>query len=382
MVFIDHTGVGFRFNKDGVVVKRPWIELIGTYRTQPDPGAQAYTPTAHDYDYVFYNCDSVVRNIVIWNSTKGIYITADASNSQSRGDISGVYGCPVQLGIVVDFLADVLRVDNVHFWPYWTSNANFAAYQRSNAVGMSFYRCDNPMITRYFTYGYRLSIYMGSNSKGVTSKLKMQVFDFDFIGQSGVLIDGSGISCALSGGSGQGHSAKTANNFLEVTSGSSGCNVSVDNIDVGLFKQNVLRCGGAASSVMRVGDNVRLYQWNGSGVGFPAIGCTENNFVELSTMPYFTAPLNEGTPLDTAGNIKGRIELPRRTYNTDANGRTVLQSGMGRAPSSIVATAIDDSVAYSIQQTSIANVVLASTVSSGAALVNSKIVIAATLGFS
>lgn len=36
--FIDHTGVGFRFNKDGVVVKRPWIELIGTYRTQPDPG--------------------------------------------------------------------------------------------------------------------------------------------------------------------------------------------------------------------------------------------------------------------------------------------------------------------------------------------------------
>lgn len=371
--FIDHTGIGFSFNPAGLVVKRPWVEMIGTYRTQPTPGAGAYTPTLHDYDYVFYNCDSVVRNIVLWNATRGIYVDATPSTSQSRGDFMGIYGCPLINGITINFLADVIRMDRIHFWPYLSSNVNVATYIRNSGVGIATYRCDNPMVTNYFTYGYKHSIYVGNNAQGSTAKLRVINGDFDAFGASAIFIDSQSGSATFSNCVGQGQSSTGSNNFLEISAASSGTNIAIDNIDAGLCGQNVIRCGGTANNVLRVGSNVRLYQWNGSNGGWPAIGCTTGNFVEMSTLPYFTAPLNSGLALDTNGNIKGRYEVDLAVYNTDPDGKFSIPAVLGRSPSSIIASASNSTTAIALQQTGTANVLLASTVTTGAPLANSSV---------
>lgn len=380
--YIAHTGIGFKFNDLSTVVQRPVLEMVGTYRDQPVPSSGAYTPTAHGYDLYYYNCDTVIKNIAMWNPTKAIYITANAANSQSRGDISGVYGCPYERGIVVDFLADVIRIDNVHWWPYTSGNTTVADYIRANCIGLSTYRCDNPMVTRYFTYGLKHSILVGKNALGTTSKMKLSMFDFDAFGAQAILVTGAGASGSITQGVAQGQNSTTTECFLELGPATSGCNFAVDNIDVGLCGKNVLRCGGTSNNVLRVGANVRLYQWNGTGIGWPAVDCTPNNFVELASMPYFTAPLNSGTNLGTAGSIKARMDLPPQIYNTDPAGKVAMSPGMGRAPSSIIATAINDSTALHVQQTNTPNVVLVATVATGAALVSSPVTMAAHMAWS
>lgn len=371
--YIAHAGIGFKFNDLGLIVQRTSLEKIGTYRDQPVPGSGAYTPSANDYDFYFYNCDSVIRDIVTWNPTKAIYITANSGTSQSRADISGVYGCPYQRGIVIDFLADVARIDNIHWWPYTSNNVNVAAYIRTNCFGVATYRCDNPMITRYFTYGLRHSIYVGTNASGTTSKIKCSMFDFDAIGQSAVFVDGAGSSGSLSQGVGQGQSQTATDNFFEFSASTSGCNFALNNIDVGLFGKNALRCGGTANNLLRVGSNVRIYQWNGANLGYPAIDCTPGNIVELSTMPYFTAPLNSGVALANSGSIKGRAEIDFITYSTDAAGKFATNAGFGRTPTAIYACVQNDSTAIHVQQSSTANVMIAYTVTTGAVLASSTV---------
>lgn len=379
--FLDHTGIGFNFNNGGTVVKRVWIELIGTYRTQPVPGAGVYTPTNHNYDFVFYNCDSIVRDIVFWNSSKGILIDATPSTSQSRGDISGIYGCPLMIGITINFIADVLRLDNIHFWPYLSSNTRVADYIRDNSIGIQSYRCDNAICTRYFTYAYKYSLYIGTNSYGTSGKFKLSNADFDAWGVTAIFIDGQGASFNIEQCVGQGQSSSLSSNFLEFATTSNGCNGSIDNSDIGYCSGNIVRVGGGVNNVLRIGSNMRMYQWNGSGAGFPAIGCTTGNYVELSTMPYFTAPFNNGPNLDTAGNIKGRVELDAVVYTTDAAGKCSIVTGMGREATNIYPSVINSSTPLVAQQTGTANQLLVSNVGNGTPLASQLVTMSALIVF-
>lgn len=377
--FLDHTGIGFSFNSGGTVVTRPKLSMIGTYRAQTTPGTTSWTPGSFDYDILFYNCDSVVRDIVLWNATKGIHINADSAASQSRGDISGVYGAPV-VGITVDFIADVLRLDNLHFWSYyWTSNTYVQSYYLTGAVALEFYRCDNPMVTRLFTYGYAKSIYIGSNSYGTTSKLKLSTFDCDAFGLNAIYIDASSASMQIDGGGGQGYSATSSVNYLEFSSSSSGCNVSISNVDAGLCAKNALRVGGTSNNVLRVGAGVRLYNWNGGGAGFPAIGCTASNYVVLEVLPYFTAALNSGTNLDTTGSISGSVNLGTANYTTSSTGIVSVDAGMGRSPTAIFATPTS-TTPYIVQRASAGSVGVYS--ASGTALASSTVTLSVMATFS
>jgi len=379
--YFDHAGIGMKFNDQALIVQRPVLEMVGTMRNQPVPGNVAYTPAANDYDLYYYNCDTIIKNIAMWNPTNAIYITANAQNSQSRGDISGVYGCMYTNGIVVDFLADVIRIDNIHWWPYTSGNPVVADWIRNNGIGIELRRCDNPMITRYFTYGLKHSLHVAANNLGTTSKVKMSMFDFDAFGAQAILVTGAGATGSITQGVAQGQNASNTECFFETGPATSGCNFAISDVDVGLCAKNVFRCGGTINNVLRLGDNIRCYQWNGSGGGWPAIDCTPGNFVEIASMPYFTAPLNGGVALGNAGTIKASMMMPPQVYNTDPAGKVALSPGLGRAPSIILATACNDATPLHVQQTTQPNVVLVATVATGAALASTPVTIAAQVAF-
>lgn len=381
--FLDHLGIGFSFNDGGVVVTRPRLEMIGTYRNQPVPSTGTpYVPLSADFDFRFYNCDSVIRDIVLWNATRGIQITCNPTASQSRGDIQGIYGYPLQIGVQVDFIADVLRIDNTHFWPYWSSNPEVIKYVAANSIGMLLKRCDNPFITRYFTYGYRFSLATEDYlTYGSVSKLKLVEFDFDFFGESAIYINGSGGSYNLTNGSGQGQSATAAQSFLEFSPASNGNNVSVTQVDAGLCARDVFRVAGINNNVLRLGTGIRCYNWNGSGQGFPAVACSPDNIVVLEALPEFTAPLNGGLPLDQNGVVRATVPLSFQTLNTDANALAVVTSGLGRLPKSLVASVVNASTAIVAQPTGGLGQLRFYKVSDGTPFINSAVSISAMMIF-
>lgn len=373
--FLDHLGKGFVFNDGGLVVQRPRLDCIGTYRNQPVPvTGTPYVPLAADFDFYFFNCDSVVRDLVTWNPTKGILISCNPTTSQSRGDISGWFGHPLSIGLQVDFIADVLRIDNLHFWPYFSSNPEVIEYVVTNGIGMLLKRCDNPFITRYFTYGYRFSLGTENYSTyGSVSKLKMVEFDFDYFGQSAIFINGTGGSYAFSVGSGQGRNTTTTDNFFELSAGSSGNNVAVDQIDAGFCGAGVFRCGGTSNNVLRLGSNIRCYNWNGKNLAFPAVGCTPNNIVTMDAMPEFALPLNSGPSLDNNGSIRAHAPLPQQVVSTDANGLATVSSGVGRTPKHVNISVINTSTGITAQETGIDGQIKLFTMPSGAPMASTAV---------
>lgn len=381
--FIDHLGLGFSFNEGGTVVTRPRLDMIGTYRNQPVPiTGTPYVPLAADFDFRFYNTDSVIRDLVLWNASQGVQITCTPSDSQSRGDISGVYGYPMKVGIQVDFIADVLRIDNIHFWPYFSSNPEVIEYAATTAIGIVLKRCDNPFITRFFTYGYRFGLATDNYlSFGSVSKLKMVNFDFDAFGECGVYINGTGSTGLLEAGSGQGRDTTTTKNFLEFAAGSSGNDISISQLDAGFCANSVYRVGGTANNVLRIGSGIRCYNWNGSAIGFPAIAVSANNQAIIEGVPEFLAPLNSGTALDNTGSVKGVFNLPTATITTDAGGLATLVSGLGRTPKYLMTSVSNSATPYVVQQTGVPGQLKVFVSNTGAPLVSSAITITANITF-
>ncbi|MBD3844273.1 hypothetical protein IED13_01085 [Bosea sp. SSUT16] len=160
--FLDHSGIGFhlsgRANAPPVVGNTFTIfKGIGTFRTQPTPGA-GWAPAAHDYDFKFTQCSGDIDDLTLLNPTKGLLYESGRAGQLNIGKIRGQ---PLTEGLVVGDAYDVIRCADLHFWPFWANESNVLAYQRANATGIILNRCDGPMFERVFTFGYHRTIAIG-----------------------------------------------------------------------------------------------------------------------------------------------------------------------------------------------------------------------------
>ena len=67
--------------------------------------------------------------------------------------ISGLHGQPLHTGIFVDQCLDCGRIENVHFWPFWTNEPLVAT--RKTGTAFRFARTDWQMLTNIFCLGYQ-----------------------------------------------------------------------------------------------------------------------------------------------------------------------------------------------------------------------------------
>lgn len=70
-----------------------------------------------------------------------------------RHFISGLHGQPLHTGLFVDQCLDCGRLENVHFWPFWTTEP--LAVTREKGTAFRFARTDWQMVTNVFCLGYR-----------------------------------------------------------------------------------------------------------------------------------------------------------------------------------------------------------------------------------
>ncbi len=159
--FLDHTGKGFHFtgrDNGANIVGATFIGVngIGTFRTQPAPGV-GWAPTNHDFDFEFVQCSADVDDLMLLNATKGLNWRRGRTGQLNIGKIRGQ---PLQTGIQITNAYDVVRIADVHFWRFWSLDANVASYMRSNANAIYSLRNDNPIFGNLFTFGYQRSIFV------------------------------------------------------------------------------------------------------------------------------------------------------------------------------------------------------------------------------
>ncbi|MHB9035756.1 MAG: glycosyl hydrolase family 28-related protein [Armatimonadota bacterium] len=90
-----------------------------------------------------------------------------ATNPCGRHYIRGLYGQPIHLGIHVDQCTDVGRIEDVHFWPFWTIDANSPVRQYSTTYGTGFRfgRTAREALQGCFCYGHNTGFHFVRGSE-------------------------------------------------------------------------------------------------------------------------------------------------------------------------------------------------------------------------
>lgn len=204
--------------------------------------------------------DILIENILMFKTYKGIIA---GSLGGGRITMRNIRGQPLMIGIEIDDSWDVIRVQDVHFWPYWSDqlDCNFSCsnggaevseFVQRNATGIVTKKNDNSFMNNITTLGYYIGILFDDGAKGVTSKAKISQFDCDFCG--------TGIELRAKGSRGNvvqsmsflGAPSLPVRVPLTVTGFESGISVSEANVD-DVSASAVLVTGG--------GNFVRVSQW-------------------------------------------------------------------------------------------------------------------------
>ncbi|MDO8586846.1 MAG: glycosyl hydrolase family 28-related protein [Armatimonadota bacterium] len=86
------------------------------------------------------------------------------TNASGRHYIKSLYGQPLHTGIFVDQCYDVGRIQDVHFWPFWTEG--LVTYTQQNATAIKFGRTDWEYVTNCFVLGYKIGYHFVRTATG------------------------------------------------------------------------------------------------------------------------------------------------------------------------------------------------------------------------
>jgi hypothetical protein len=104
-----------------------------------------------------------IQNVLLVNPYLGIDL---ATHTSARHLVRCVYGQPLLVGIAVDQCYDIGRIMEIHFWPFWTQNANIEAFQSANAVTFDLMRTDWEVVQDVFSWGYSIGARFRASTSG------------------------------------------------------------------------------------------------------------------------------------------------------------------------------------------------------------------------
>jgi len=87
------------------------------------------------------------------------YQAVDFSNTAGRHYIRGLYAQALYRGLVVDICLDIGRLEDIHFWPFWTaadSNSPAQEFTLKQGIAFTFARADWEYVTNCFCIGYHM----------------------------------------------------------------------------------------------------------------------------------------------------------------------------------------------------------------------------------
>jgi hypothetical protein len=122
--------------------------------------------------------DVLLERLFLLNVSRGISAGLSGGPPTGRLTLRGIWGQPLIEGITLDNCLDTVRIDGVHFWPYWKTGA-VADWQLDHGVGITLRRVDNPLLRGLFCFGYRTGLLLVTGPSGGPHKVKVSDSDFD-----------------------------------------------------------------------------------------------------------------------------------------------------------------------------------------------------------
>ena len=107
------------------------------------------TPKAYPYSVAMRGNNPAVLDVELINSYNGI----DASHNQ-RHLIRNVSGQPLHIGVFVDGIMDIGRIENVHFNPWWGGGPAVRKFMMEKGEAFIFGRSDWEYVLNTFCFGY------------------------------------------------------------------------------------------------------------------------------------------------------------------------------------------------------------------------------------
>jgi RNA recognition motif-containing protein len=240
------------------------IRDMAIYHQQPEPVVgQPWTPDLYPEAILIAAHDVRLENLYLRNPTVGI-----VSKNAGRLSISRLFGQPLQTGISIDNARDTVKIDNIHFWPFWTESEAVRAYTFENACAIESYRNDNPLFSNIFTIGYNTGFLFSKRENEpegqITSKFQIVNADNDG-GHKGIKVDGPLTTGHIVNYNFQGHAKSETGIHIQAP----GAIVQATNVRIKLTGANSIRVSGAGARLNL--ENIWIQSWNQSGIGFPGI---------------------------------------------------------------------------------------------------------------
>jgi hypothetical protein len=104
-----------------------------------------------------------ILNTLLVNPYQGVDL---ATHESARHFVRGLYGQPLFKGIWVDQCYDIGRIQDVHFWPFWTQDKRIIDYTTTNATTYIFQRTDWEVVEDIFCWGYKVGIEFSASKHG------------------------------------------------------------------------------------------------------------------------------------------------------------------------------------------------------------------------
>jgi hypothetical protein len=264
--------------------------------------------------------DVVLEDLLLLNPTRGVQI--GSTGPVGRVVVRRLCGEPLTDGIVVDGCYDILRLEDIHFWPYWRygdGHDGVAHWVANQATGITLYRCDNPMLQGVFCFGYAVGLALRQSGSGSTHKCKVSDSDFDLCG-TGIHISGVAASGfdphTVVNVSIQGPDSPTAENLggIVVDETSSQVRLAVSNATIYNFGGSGIHVAGRGTTLLA--DNLFIQQVN----------LADNGAAGIRAVAGARARVGWGREISVAHNgpeTEGHVELAIGVPSPEAHGDLV-----------------------------------------------------------
>ena len=301
--------------------------------------------TPRDYDWTIEitgdSNDWKIENVMLLNVYDGIrQVLIGGGAAPDRGEIYNVKGQPLHIGIQLEFIADVGRVTDIHFWPFWVTSTGGGDsprdYVQDNAQGLILQRLDNWQFTNIFTFGMKYGIVIKNTDVATGTgtdngnQMKFVDVDIDIPGTSGVYFhpDLSGgtsqwINFTSFGGVGGADGALDQDTEYSINMQSDNHTAQFTNLKTAVVQNNLILVQGSGNKLMV--DNYIADRWNFDNGGHVGVWIGTGNEAWFGTVLDSTP--HPGFTTDLFGGA-GTIYTSAGSYNS---GNSSVDSGASMA---------------------------------------------------
>jgi hypothetical protein len=138
--------------------------LQGVCVFYPDQKPEGPVPTPYPYTVAMRGNNPAIIDVELLNP----YNAIDASQNQ-RALIRNIHGQPLHIGIFVDAIYDIGRIENVHWNPWWSGSKDLFEWQKSNGTAFIFGKSDWHYVLNTFCFGYHVGYKFIETKSGSTN---------------------------------------------------------------------------------------------------------------------------------------------------------------------------------------------------------------------